>query len=240
MWGSRLKRRTDSNPVKHGQIQNEISTKSYWHLKSCVRLGNSSKKEIVRGDTLFLAAQLCGLGWGWGADMEGSDPLFLPTASHLAWGDQQNRSHRGATEDHQSPWAKTSFTQRIINQPGAESESEAQTETAQRGLHQDINQSVCSEKRKQFTQAKQLKGHKISSRCRKCWTRPAFWSTLLLSGTSGGIYIQLGSIQKPSDKALMTLVTPCASPSATFTLGHGLLIAHSPSSFHTAAELAPV
>lgn len=56
--------------------------------------------------------------------MEGFDPLFLPTASHLAWGDLQNRS---ATEDHQSLRAKTSFTQRIINQPQAKSQSEAQT-----------------------------------------------------------------------------------------------------------------
>lgn len=39
--------------------KNEISPKSYRHLlESCVTLGNSSKKEIVHGDTLFLAANL--------------------------------------------------------------------------------------------------------------------------------------------------------------------------------------
>lgn len=60
--------------------------------------------------------------------MEGFDPLFLPSTSHLASGDLENRR---ATEEQQSLWAKTPFTQRIINQPPARSQSKTQT-------HRDI------------------------------------------------------------------------------------------------------
>lgn len=64
-------------------------------------------------------------------EMEGSDPLFLPSTSHLARGDLENS---GATEEQQSLRAKTPFTQRIINQPPARTRSETQTRAdAQRG-----------------------------------------------------------------------------------------------------------
>lgn len=62
---------------------------------------------------------------GAGTEMEGFDPLFLPSTSHLARGDLENRS---ATEEQQSLWAKTPFTQRIINQPPAWSQSKTQTQ----------------------------------------------------------------------------------------------------------------
>lgn len=105
-------------------------------LDFCDRPGNGSKKTI-RWDTLFFvrAAWASGMNGGMavrveGAEMEGFDPLFLTTTSHLAWGDLEKMSARMAQ---QSLRAKATFTLRIINQSAAvEWEGSADAEREQK------------------------------------------------------------------------------------------------------------